>query len=265
MPADTPPHPTAPATLTLAAYESLRRDIVMGHLAPGEKLRIERLCERYGAGGSPIREALNRLYAEGLVSLHEQRGFRVRPISVDELFELARTRCWVNEIAVREAIARGDAAWEEGIVLAFHRLMRARKEMTHGPDYYQEMERLHRAFHAAVIAACGSRWLSAFADILFDLAGRYRHLARSKQKFRRDTDTEHRAIMDAVLERNTPAAIAILTDHVMRGAEALRNSVHAAGSDSAALVAALDANGGACLARDSREEDPASARCPRHD
>lgn len=135
LPSD-PSSPVAPATRTLAAYESLRHDIVTGILAPGAKLKIESMCDRYGAGSSPIREALNRLYAEGLVSLHEQRGFRVRTVSVDELQELARTRCLVNEIAVREAILRGDAKWEEGIVLAFHRLMRARKELKENPGTY---------------------------------------------------------------------------------------------------------------------------------
>ena len=96
---------------------------------------------------------MNRLYAEGLVSLHEQRGFRVRTVSVDELQDLARTRCLVNEIGVREAIARGDAKWEEGIVLAFHRLMRARKELKENPGTYLEMERRHREFHAAIISS----------------------------------------------------------------------------------------------------------------
>jgi DNA-binding GntR family transcriptional regulator len=224
LPSD-PSSPVAPATRTLAAYESLRHDIVTGILAPGAKLKIESMCDRYGAGSSPIREALNRLYAEGLVSLHEQRGFRVRTVSVDELQDLARTRCLVNEIGVREAIARGDAKWEEGIVLAFHRLMRARKELKENPGTYLEMERRHREFHAAIISGCGSRWLCAFADVLFDLAGRYRHLARAKQGMHRDTNSEHRAIMDAVIERDSAAAINLLTDHMMRGAEALRDAV----------------------------------------
>jgi DNA-binding GntR family transcriptional regulator len=216
------------ATRTMAAYESLRSDIVAGVLTPGAKLKIEQLCERYGAGSSPIREALNRLYAEGLVSLHEQRGFRVRAISVDELFELARTRCWINEVGVREAIARGDAAWEEGIVVAYHRLVKARKGMRENPDKYPSIEGFHRAFHAALIAACGSRWLCTFADILFDQAGRYRHLAHNRSELHRDTDTEHKEIMDAVLERNTEAATKALTHHMMRGAEALSDAVVAA-------------------------------------
>jgi GntR family transcriptional regulator, carbon starvation induced regulator len=108
-------------TRTTIVYEQLRREIVSGRLLPGEKLRVEVLRERYGVGGSPLREAMNRLTAEGLVSQLDQKGFRVSPVSTDELLELTRTRCWLNEITLRESITRGDAAWEEQVLLAFHR------------------------------------------------------------------------------------------------------------------------------------------------
>jgi len=65
---------------------------------PGEKLRIEVLRTRYDVGGTPLREAMNRLSTEGLVTQSEQRGFRVTPVSADELLELTRTRCWINEV-----------------------------------------------------------------------------------------------------------------------------------------------------------------------
>jgi len=77
-------------TLASTVFEQLRRDIVSVQLAPGEKLRIEALRERYGVGGSPVREALNRLSAEGLVWQQDQKGFRVAPVSERELEELTR-------------------------------------------------------------------------------------------------------------------------------------------------------------------------------
>lgn len=216
----------AAGTRTSAAYESLRAEIISGMLPPGSKLRIEKLCERYGTGGSPVREALNRLYAQGFVSLHEQRGFSVPAVSVDELYELAHTRCWINEVAMREAIRRGDAAWEEGIVLSFHRLMKTRREMKDNPSLVSEMERRHRVFHASVIAGCGSRWLCEFAEILFDQAGRYRHLTPARQAAgHRETESEHRAIMEAAIERDVDAAIRALNDHVMCGADAIKEAV----------------------------------------
>jgi DNA-binding GntR family transcriptional regulator len=75
---------------------------------------------------------------------------------------------------VDKPIARGNAAWEEGIVVAYHGLVKARKGMRENPEKYSSIEGLHRAFHAAIIAACDSRWLSIFSDVPFDQAGRYR-------------------------------------------------------------------------------------------
>ena len=110
------------ATAASAAYERLRTDIIRGELAPGEKLRVQSISQRYRSGSIPVREALNRLSSESLVAYSNQRGFCVASISEQDLFELTKTRAWLYEIALRESIAHGDAAWEEGVLLAYHRL-----------------------------------------------------------------------------------------------------------------------------------------------
>jgi len=74
-------------TLASSVYERIREDILIGRLQPGEKLRIDTLRQRYTVGGSPIREALNRLSSEGLVLQHDQRGFGVLPASIEDLVD----------------------------------------------------------------------------------------------------------------------------------------------------------------------------------
>jgi DNA-binding GntR family transcriptional regulator len=204
------------ATLATSVFERLRSDILEGVIPPGEKLRIDALRERYQVGASPLREALNRLSALHLVEQVEQRGFRVTIMTADELQELARTRCWISEIAVREAIAHGDAAWEEEIVVAHHRLRRCHEHVT-GPN--REWEALHRRFHAALIAACPSRWIREFHETLFDLSDRVRHLSVRMSGSARDVMAEHQAIMDAVVSRDAPKAIQLLNAHFSRTAE----------------------------------------------
>jgi DNA-binding GntR family transcriptional regulator len=205
-------------TLASAAYERLRRDIRIGRLAPGEKLRIDALRTIYEIGASPLREALNRLSAEGLVVQEDQRGFRVPPLSIEELQELTRTRCWLNEIALRESIARGDTAWEERIVLAHHRLARTPVYSDSVTKVDPEWEKRHREFHAAILSACGSRWLQAYCESLFDQADRYRYLSVQALEHR-DFVGEHRAIMEATLARNAELAIRLLNQHVSKTAE----------------------------------------------
>jgi GntR family transcriptional regulator, carbon starvation induced regulator len=228
------------ATLATSVFEKLRSDILEGVISPGEKLRIEALRERYQVGASPLREALNRLSALHLVEQIEQRGFRVTVITPDDVQELARTRCWISEIAIRQAIARGDAAWEEEIVVAHHRLRRCHEHVT-GPN--REWELLHRRFHAALIAACPSRWLREFHETLFDLSDRVRHLSVRKSGNTRDVIAEHQAIMDAVVSRDAPKAIQLLNTHFSRTAEiaiAAMSDAEMSSSEAALLVVDLE-------------------------
>ena len=83
-------------TLASSVYDRLRGDILSGSLPPGEKLRTEALRARYEVGNSPIREALNRLSADGLVTREDQKGFRVAAASRADLEELVKTRCWLE-------------------------------------------------------------------------------------------------------------------------------------------------------------------------
>jgi DNA-binding GntR family transcriptional regulator len=206
--------PATPTTLASAVYDRLRRDILHGDLAPGYKLRIESLCQRYAAGGSPVREALSRLSADGLVNRREQRGFHVASATADDLVELTRTRCWLEEIGLRESMRHAAPEWEEGIVVALHRLARVPRSTS--PAAYREnpeWEQLHRAFHRALIAGCESRWLRNFCEQLADQAYRHRQLAVQRVYPKRKEGDEHHAIADAVLGRDPDTAVKLLTEH----------------------------------------------------
>jgi len=202
-------------TATSLLYHRLRFDILHGTLAPGERLRVETLRERYKIGSSPIREALSRLSSEELVNFVDQKGFQVSDISIEDLQELTRSRCLLNEIILREAIKNGDEAWEEAIVLAHHRLSRSKKVKDSRPELWG---RHHRSFHDALVAACGSRWLRNMSMTLFDCAERYRwrsaDLERSTYQ-ERDVDQEHLMIMQATINRDTETAIRLLNEHAV--------------------------------------------------
>ncbi|MBV9828270.1 MAG: FCD domain-containing protein [Alphaproteobacteria bacterium] len=211
-----------PRTLATSIHARLRRDILLGVFRPGDRLRIDALCDRYEVGTTPMREALNRLSAENLVAREDQRGFRVASVSLDDLAELTKTQRWISELALRESIGNGDAAWEEQVLLAAHRLSRVRRE---GPDGYgsfnPEWEERHRAFHLALIAACGSRWLCDFYSMLMDRNTRYRYLAFADGSEPRDVEAEHRAIVEAALARDADRAVAAAHAHLGRTSDAV--------------------------------------------
>ncbi len=210
-------------TLASVAYQQLRRDIIDATLAPGAKLRVQELCRRYKVGPSPIREALNRLSRDHLVALSDHKGFSVTPLSPEHLEELTRTRCWLNEVALREAIRNGDGEWEDGVLLAHNRLSRIADNVFEGAQakiaYNPMWEAAHRAFHSSLIAACGSRWLIDYCEQLFDIADRYRHISRFTYGKARPRINEHQEIVNAVLARDSERAVALLNAHFMRTRE----------------------------------------------
>jgi DNA-binding GntR family transcriptional regulator len=226
-----------PGTLATSIHGRLRRDILTGVFRPGERLRIDGLCVRYAIGATPLREALNRLSAEELVVREEQRGFRVAPVSLGDLAELAKTMCWISELGLRQSIAAGDAAWEEAIVLAHHRLARVPREGEAGySSFNPQWEERHLRFHLTLIGACGSRWLIDFFARLMERNERYRYLAFADPADSRDAGDEHRAIVEAVLARDAERAVAAANFHIRLTADAVARSAAPA---LAAVAAAL--------------------------
>ena len=202
------------STLATNLYDRMRTDLLAGKLEPGRKLQIEFLSEQYQAGPTPVREALNRLTSDGLVERRDQRGFVVANISAADLIEITKTRCWLEEIALRESIANGSVAWEEELVLAFHRLSKTPRSLS--SDHYEEnveWEKLHRAFHRALIGGCNSRWLISFCEQLADQLYRYRQLSVQKVFPRRHEHSEHKDIIDAALSGDADNVVRMLQCH----------------------------------------------------
>lgn len=211
--------PPAPTHAT-SVYERIRADILAGRLRPGRRLQIKAMMESYAVGQTPLREALNRLAADGLVAATDQRGFTVPGISAEELQELTRTRCWLEERALRESMAAATPGWEEALLIAGHRLSRTPRGLdSDDPAAEAAWEARHREFHHLLVANCGSRWLIGFCQQLTDRHQRYRKLAARRAFPRREVDAEHQAILGAVLKRDADAAVALLVAHYTKTAE----------------------------------------------
>jgi DNA-binding GntR family transcriptional regulator len=206
---------TSPAnarSLTSQAFERLRSDILLGELRPEERLRIQSLSERYGVGATAIREALSRLVTDGLVESEDQRGFCVAPVSRHELQDLTTTRIAVEQLALRGAIANGDIDWESNLLSSFHRLSRAPLPLD--AEAAEQWSQVHRQFHEALLAGCGSAWTLRLCRLLYDKSERYRNLAdRATTPKDRDTVVEHRDLMDAAMSRHADKACQLLSEH----------------------------------------------------
>lgn len=221
-------------TLAEAASRKLRADILQGELKPGEKLHIERLSSAYGVGPTPLREALSRLTTTGLVTAEGQRGFRVAPVSIENLLDVSRNRIWAEALALRAAIAKGDRNWEAAVVAAAHRLRGLASHTAKGVA--AEWERENRLFHEALVAACGSPQLLAFREHLYDMSDRYRRLAVLEGMAGRDLDDEHDAIMAAALARKVTRATELLAEHFLATTRAVLEAYVAADAEARRLM-----------------------------
>jgi len=212
-----------PKTLVESAYHALRRDIIEGRLAPGTKLRVEHLKNDYGVGAGTLREALSLLISDALVVSQGQRGFRVAPVSLDDFADITRTRVMLECEALRQSMAAGDDTWEGELIVAFHRLSKAEERLGETASE-AEWEERNKTFHEVLIAACPSRWLKHFLSLLYQQAGRYRHLSLAFKPIPRNVHAEHEALFNAVMARDADKATAIMAEHIeltFRSIEAL--------------------------------------------
>src|ERR1700716_443673 len=206
---------TEAATLSERAASLVEHDILAGHLAPGARLGIVDLVQRYEIGATPLREGLSRLVSRGLIVGIGQRGFRVAEVSRDDLLDITRMRTVVELEALRLAILHGNDEWEAGIVGSLHQ-MRRHIQRT-GNEFHEgapDFDRLHKAFHTSLLTACGSkRLLTAHSD-LYDQAYRYRRVMMRGFDSGKKFVAAHQNLADVVLARDVAGAQAMLGSHL---------------------------------------------------
>lgn len=196
--------------------DRLRTDILGGVFAPGTRLKFSDLADRYSVSMGVLREVLTRLVEQRLVTSEPRIGFRVGTLSADDMRDLTQTRIDIEGVAVEHAIAQGGIDWESALVAAHHRLERTPLLTKQAPvRVSDEWESAHAAFHRAVLAGCGSPRLLDITDGLRDCAELYRRWSGVRDP-ERDVAGEHRAIAEAALAHDAPAARRALAEHYQR-------------------------------------------------
>ncbi|MEK7913654.1 GntR family transcriptional regulator [Burkholderia contaminans] len=231
LPDDTPPaiepatddtvEPHA-RTLSEHAYHQLRQHIIEGHYPPGAKLRVEHLKNVYGVGAGTLREALTRLVSDALVVAEGQRGFRVTPMSVDDLEAITRLRIHIEVDALRESVRRGDDAWEHRVRQSFEML--SAWEQPVSIEHRTAWEACNRRFHEALISAAATPWTYLILRMLSQQSERYRRVCIGLGDSKRDVHAEHACLFDAAMRRADARAALALEDHIGTTLAVVRNA-----------------------------------------
>ena len=194
----------------------LRRAILNGEFAPGEKLRAEHLAERWGVSPTPLRETLMRLAGEGFVVIEPQRGARVAPLDLAAAIEIYELRLLLDPVALDRSIRAGDASLAAAVDAAHARL-----EERHATtaDYFEA----HRAFHLALVSHCPNRRLVRQVEQLLDHSQRFQAIGVSTVR-RGDPRGEHRQLAEAVRFGDRREATRVLKAHLQATLDAVRHT-----------------------------------------
>jgi DNA-binding GntR family transcriptional regulator len=201
-------------TLAADITHRLRQDIVACRLKPGEALKFDALRSAFGASFTTLREALTSLSAEGLVIAEEQRGFRVAPVTTDDLLDVTHARVLIEIELLRRSIAQGGDDWEIAVISTLHRLGRIEERLSGHHTQDPEWKIAHRQFHEALVSGGRSPTLLNIRASLFERAERYRNLSSMFRPKARDKVGEHRAIMQAAIARDAVLALDLIERHI---------------------------------------------------
>jgi DNA-binding GntR family transcriptional regulator len=202
---------------------ALERAILFGELPPGTMLRQEQLADQYGVSRTPIREALRRLDALGLVVFRPNRGVLVRAASRDELRQSIVARAALEGAAAEQAAVRITPEQLERLEQAHERYVElTRRLQTPGlddatrQDVTFEWLRVNDTFHDVVLEAAGMPLLRTMArSVRRALRTPPLLLSDDVQRLHGENLRQHRALLEALRAGNARAARELMADHIL--------------------------------------------------
>ncbi len=208
-----------PLSRTEWVTAQLREAIVSGELPAGQRLRPREVELRFRVSATPVREAIQRLAAERLLSVTPQRGASVAPLDPEEMEQIYELRLLLEPMAVDRSVANADQAWPRAVDLAYRR-MRA-SEDRRGRLVGATSFALHNGFHRAIRACCPSIWLLHLVDELVLHSERYRRL-RGDPKELPHIHAEHAELHQACMAGDRTRVVTLSTEHILRTLDAAR-------------------------------------------
>lgn len=201
----------APAPVAIA--DRLRAAILSGALAAGTRVNQDRVAAEQGVSHIPVREALRRLEAEGLVTFAPRRGFFVARLSAEDAEELGQMRAALEALAIRLAVPRLTAADLDAAAAAL--------AAADDSDELRIWSEANWRFHRALYAPCGRPRLMDTLENLWRGADRYLRVVWQAERWQARSQREHRAILRACRKGEAAVAAELVGDHVAAATTAL--------------------------------------------
>lgn len=193
-----------------SVYDDIREQIINEKLQPGQWLIERELCEAYGLSRTPVREVLWKLLADGFLEQEPNKGFVVRKLNLEQIFEIFQTREAIEGMAARLAASRRDDA-------AFaSRLAGIRKELAK-VNVEQEVSRsveLGRKLHRAIMEAAHNNLMAEISVRLSNLTALTSNITKKSTAIEKQSRDAHCRIIDALLEGDEEKSERVMREHL---------------------------------------------------
>ena len=199
----------APTTVSDYVTNRIRDAILEGTFALGSRLDQQQIAEEMGVSTIPIREALRRLEANGLVHIHPRRGAFVAEFSQKELIDIKRIREMLEELATRLAAPRLDADQLDRLTALNTRMAK----LTAGAKAATWSE-LNREWHFMLYSASDSPILIEMIKTLWDRSSLYRHVYGGSSGHRQHSVAEHAEAIAQIRAGKSAAAARTIRNHI---------------------------------------------------
>ncbi len=195
-------------------FARMRAHIIEGRFAPGQRLVEADLTEQFKISRGPLREAVRRLAAEGLVDITHNRGARVKRLDHAEVIALYEVREVMEGLAARLAAERADAAERKDIKAAFGNMAKALKA-----NDMRDYIGLNSSFHALIMKAARNAPLEAAITRLQTPVLRVQFESMMTQDVVQESFEEHREIVNAIVGKDADQAEKLMRHHIRRSRE----------------------------------------------
>jgi DNA-binding GntR family transcriptional regulator len=200
--------------LTDEIYAIIKGQILNHEIAPGEKVNIDQLSRNLEVSNIPIREALSKLAAEGLVDTVPFKGMYVAQMSLKELDEMFEIRMELECLAIRKAGLQIPKANLEQLELDMQKWSIVEIEGSEAKVHF--IAEMNRSLHGLILDHCNNQSLKNLIDMYIEKIQRYLslHQKELEQKLIHDEWEEHMGILSYLIERDIPSAEHALKKHL---------------------------------------------------
>ena len=199
-------------------YQALRAAILSGELTPGKRLVETHLAKNLQVSRTPIREALRQLQNEDLVTIDPNNALRVATFSLTDAVQFYDCRIALEQLSVAGACKNATTSQLQDLnlmVLQAEKLVSGkRSQLTN----FQLLDLDYR-FHRLLAESSKNLWLRSLLDQVFDKMTLLRIQTIQNNRDVLEIRTEHRRIYEAVVTRDSEAAVQVIKDHLVAAKE----------------------------------------------